>query len=244
LASVDSSVDLSLTISDQGGQLIESASVEAPIVIRSNIAGNIVEGDSFVYVLQIKDPNNMVVFLSITTFEFQGTSSESISLSWKSGNPGVHTIQAFVWPNVQSPSSISFSTDQIRIYDDSQSENQCSGSASCFSGVVTRVIDGDTIEVGNVTVRFTLVDTAERGEANYDEAKSFTSTRCAVGSNVLVDEDDGQTSGSFGRMIAKVYCGEQSINEALLESGNAVILVQHCSESEFANDAWAKSYGC
>jgi endonuclease YncB( thermonuclease family) len=106
------------------------------------------------------------------------------------------------------------------------------------------VIDGDTIDVGNVTVRFTLVDTAERGEAMYDEAKLFTSLRCAVGSNVLIDEDDGQTSGSFGRMIAKVYCGDRAINEELLESGNAIILVQHCGESEFANEQWAKNYGC
>jgi endonuclease YncB( thermonuclease family) len=72
----------------------------------------------------------------------------------------------------------------------------------------------------------------------------FTSMHCAVGSKVLVDEDDGQTSGSFGRMIAKVYCGERSINEELLKSGNAIILVQHCSESEFANDPWARNYGC
>jgi endonuclease YncB( thermonuclease family) len=236
--------DLKLTLSDLHGQIIESSVVGNSILVRSNITNGLAESDSFLHVLQVKDQDNRVVFLSSTTFEIQGTSSESISSSWSSEIPGLYTIQALVWPNVQSPSEIAFSASHIQVDNDLHSAIQCSGSASCFTGAVTRVIDGDTINVGNVTVRFTLVDTAERGEAMYDEAKMFTSSHCAVGSTVLVDEDDGQTSGSFGRMIAKVYCGDRSINEELLESDNAIILVQHCDESEFANEQWAKNYGC
>ena len=38
---------------------------------------------------------------------------------------------------------------------------------------VTRIIDGDTIEVGNNTVRLLGINSPEKGEIGYNEAKAF-----------------------------------------------------------------------
>ena len=43
-----------------------------------------------------------------------------------------------------------------------------------------------------MTIRFTLVDTPERGQDGYEEATAFTERLCPEGSEVVVDEDDGQ----------------------------------------------------
>ncbi|MGD2107041.1 MAG: thermonuclease family protein [Nitrosopumilaceae archaeon] len=123
-------------------------------------------------------------------------------------------------------------------------EKKCSGDARCISGFVTRVIDGDTIVVGDKSIRFALVNTPEWGDYDYTQAKYYIETICPVGSKVLVDEDDGQTQGSFGRIIAKIYCNELNLNEEILEVGHAEILPQFCAVSEFARESWATKHGC
>jgi len=120
----------------------------------------------------------------------------------------------------------------------------CSGSAGCFTGYVTDVIDGDTIEVDGTRIRLALTSTPELSEEYGIEALEFTTTLCPIGSTALVDEDDGQTGGSYGRTIGKVYCGDVSLNSALLEEGLAYIDETFCSTSEFSSEEWAKKYGC
>ena len=120
----------------------------------------------------------------------------------------------------------------------------CKGQAGCFSGQVTRVIDGDTIVVNDVHVRFALAAAPELSENGGIEAKNFIESLCPVGSNALVDEDDGQTGGSYGRTIAEIYCNNQLVNSALLEKGLGTIDTRFCGVSEFADENWAKKYGC
>ena len=121
------------------------------------------------------------------------------------------------------------------------SNKECRGKADCFEGIVTEVVDGDTLDVNNVRIRLSLVNTPEINEAGYSDAKHFTEKSCKVGTHALVDEDDGQKGGSYGRMIGLVYCKylKNSLNEALMNSGNAEILTQYCDVSEFANEDWA-----
>ena len=122
--------------------------------------------------------------------------------------------------------------------------NNCKGDARCISGFVTRIVDGDTIIVGGQSIRFALVDTPEFGEKDYDLAKNAIKNLCPVGSNVLIDEDDKQTEGSYGRIIGVVYCNEFNLNEEILNSGHAEIIVSLCSKSEFVKETWAKNFGC
>ncbi len=126
----------------------------------------------------------------------------------------------------------------------------CSGDADCFAGFVDNVVDGDTLDILNVEsgeikrVRLSLVDTPEVGETNYENARDFTAGFCPVGSYVLFDEDDGQTDGSYGRIIGKLFCEGEPVHESLLEHGLAVIDARFCGASEYAHEPWAQNYGC
>jgi hypothetical protein len=132
----------------------------------------------------------------------------------------------------------------------STSANECQGQADCFRGTVTEIVDGDTIDINNVRVRLTLVNTPERGESGYTKAIDLVESACGVGTKALVDEDDGQKEGSFGRLIGLVYCGDdgidnkKSLNELLLEGGYAVIYQDFCNISEFSSATWAQRHGC
>lgn len=121
---------------------------------------------------------------------------------------------------------------------------ECQGLAECFRGIVTSVVDGDTLDVDGIPVRLSLVDTPERGQVGYLEAVNFVQSVCGVGTQALVDEDDGQTGGSFGRLVGVVYCGGNtiSLNELLLQGGYAVIDQTFCGISEFSTTIWALRY--
>jgi micrococcal nuclease len=103
------------------------------------------------------------------------------------------------------------------------------------------IVDGDTLDVGSTRIRLALVNTPEVGQPGYSEAKQFTAQHCSVGSQALVDEDDGQTGGSYGRMVAVVYCSGMNLNAELLQSGLADLVPYYCPVSEFAKDSWT---GC
>lgn len=116
---------------------------------------------------------------------------------------------------------------------------ECRGTARCLAGTVTHVVDGDTLDVGDDRIRLALVNTPEVGEPGYQEAKDFTANLCPVGSQARVDEDDGQTGGSYGRIVAVVYCGGENLNARLVSAGHAVVLTEFCAVSEFSGEAWA-----
>ena len=123
----------------------------------------------------------------------------------------------------------------------------CKGSARCFYGTIERITDGDTLEINGDTVRLALINSPEKWEPAYEDAKSFVETICPIGSDVVVDEDDLQVSRSHRRIVAVVYCGNnklRNLNEELLNAGYAKILEDFCERSEFADERWAKSYGC
>jgi micrococcal nuclease len=114
-------------------------------------------------------------------------------------------------------------------------------------------VDGDTLDIDNVRVRLTLVNTPERGEAGYTEAKEFVRSVCNIGTDLLVDEDDSQQEGSYDRLIGLVYCSDSNdgnnnkgvlLNEVLLQKGYAIIFEEFCDKSEFSKVRWALKYGC
>ena len=123
---------------------------------------------------------------------------------------------------------------------------ECRGKADCFRGTVTEIVDGDTIDVNNVRIRLSMVNTPERGEPGYNEATELTKSLCPVGAKALVDEDDGQKEGSYDRLIGIVYCNDNatSLNQILLEERKAILYEDFCGVSEFARDKWVTSFGC
>ena len=120
----------------------------------------------------------------------------------------------------------------------------CSGNAGCFTSYITRIVDGDTIHTATLKIRLSLTNTPETYQEGFNEATEFTKKLCPVGSEILVDQDDLQRVDKYGRVLAKVFCGDKLLNSELLYNGHANILTQYCSTSEFSEEAWAKRYGC
>lgn len=99
------------------------------------------------------------------------------------------------------------------------------------SGVVVRVLDGDTIELeSGVIVRYLLVDApeiahsaSEVSECFGDEAKQANS-QLVVGAKVGLDYDEA-CEDRFGRTLAYVSVADRMVNRTLIERGYARLLV-------------------
>ena len=61
------------------------------------------------------------------------------------------------------------------------SSRKCQGLADCFDGLVTDIIDGDTIDVNSVRIRLALVDAPEVNETGFSEARNFVESKCGIG---------------------------------------------------------------
>ncbi len=124
------------------------------------------------------------------------------------------------------------------------SSGKCSGIARCVEGSVTKIVDGDTIHVDGESVRFALSSAPELKGFGGVDSKNFIDTICPVGSEVIVDEDDSQTEGSYGRIIGVVYCNGLNLNQELLDADLGYLENQFCDSSEFAEESWAIKHGC
>lgn len=108
-------------------------------------------------------------------------------------------------------------------------------------GIVNYVVDGDTLDINDIRIRLSLVDTPERGYPGFKEAKEFVKKLC-LEENAEVDMDDNQRRGSFGREIGVVYCDGKNLNEELMKNDLAIIDTEFCDISEFSSEIWAKPY--
>jgi micrococcal nuclease len=97
------------------------------------------------------------------------------------------------------------------------------------------------LDINGVRVRLSLVDTPERGQPGYKEAKEYVKSLC-LGKKGELDVDDGQRRGDrYGRELGIVYCNGVNINEKLVNEGLARILTDYCEVSEFSTEKWATS---
>ena len=105
-------------------------------------------------------------------------------------------------------------------------------------GIVTKVVDGDTLDINGIRIRLALVDTPEIKQPGYDRAKQFVESLC-LGKKGELDVDSGQRRGDrHGREIGVVYCDGINTNEKLMSNNLARILVEFCDITEFANENW------
>jgi len=139
---------------------------------------------------------------------------------------------------------IDFENEKPIVEEPTVSSDNCSGNARCITGMVTQVIDGDTIKVDGQSIRFALASAPELNEFGGDTAREFIDELCPVGSTVLVDEDDGQTEGSYGRIVAVIYCNGVNLNSELVDSSLGYLSSEFCDTSEFSGDSWAQKHGC
>jgi micrococcal nuclease len=104
--------------------------------------------------------------------------------------------------------------------------------------LVTKVVDGDTIELQNGRrVRLICVDTPEKGKPFFKEATNFT--RDLVLNKVVTLEKDVSETDRYGRLLRYVYVGNISVNYELVANGMAMVYryppdVEHCDEYQEA----------
>jgi len=108
-----------------------------------------------------------------------------------------------------------------------------------LEGIVNYVIDGDTLDINDIRIRLALVDTPERGQDGYKEAREFVKNLC-LNKKGEVDIDDGQRRGDrYGREIGVVYCDGINVNKELVENNLTKIYTEYCDISEFSKEEWA-----
>lgn len=104
------------------------------------------------------------------------------------------------------------------------------------SGICTKVVDGDTIEVEGVgKVRFVGVNTPEIGQNGSDTSKYFVEKFC-LNKEVGLDIDDSKHEDNYGRTLAVVIVDGKNLNEMLLCEDLAEIM--YIPPSEFNPYLW------
>ncbi len=85
---------------------------------------------------------------------------------------------------------------------------------------VTNVIDGDTIIIaGGDSVRLLGIDSAERGEDFYQEAKERLEG--LVEQKQVILEKDSENKDKYGRLLRWVFLDDINVNLLLVEEGLA-----------------------
>lgn len=105
------------------------------------------------------------------------------------------------------------------------------------TGTVTRVIDGDTIDVrinGEVVrVRYVGVNTPERDEACFANATN-ANAEMVEGQQVRLERDQTDED-RFDRLLRYVYVGDTFVNEQLVALGFAEVVLYEPDDREFQN---------
>lgn len=89
------------------------------------------------------------------------------------------------------------------------------------TGVVTRVVDGDTLEVAGVgRVRVIGIDTPERGQCGYERAGAALQS-LVLGERVSLTPGARDDADRYGRLLRYVDVGGTDAGLALLRDGRA-----------------------
>ena len=105
----------------------------------------------------------------------------------------------------------------------------CSGGSPCgvTEGKVTRVIDGDTIEIdGTEKIRYLLVDAPETTNGHND---CYGTNAAQFNSDLVLNKTvelafDTQCTDRYGRTLAYVTVDNQEVNTLMIQRGYACVL--------------------
>ena len=119
-------------------------------------------------------------------------------------------------------------------------------------GLVTRVIDGDTIDVllngVNTRVRYLQMNTTERGEVCYREATDANS-ELVLGKTVRLVADQEKVD-RYDRLLRFIYVGDVLVNRVLVERGFAEVVLYPPNDAHYEEfkrleqEAAAAGRGC
>lgn len=87
---------------------------------------------------------------------------------------------------------------------------------------VTKIVDGDTIVLSSgKTLRYIGIDTPERGDCFFEEAK-IANEKLVLGKEVRLEKDVSETD-RYKRLLRYVWADTLMVNEELVNSGNAIV---------------------
>lgn len=114
--------------------------------------------------------------------------------------------------------------------------------------IVTKVIDGDTLVIqGGQRVRLLNIDTRERGEPCYKEAKKRLEELVLL-KNVTLERDK-EDKDRYDRLLRHIYVGNVSVNLQLVKEGLAVAYIyepniKYVKEFRAAEEQAKQEGGC
>ena len=89
---------------------------------------------------------------------------------------------------------------------------------------VKDVIDGDTFKINSgETVRILCVDTPEKGDKNYEEAKLFLEGR--ILNKEVQLKSIGDDKDKYGRILRYVYLNDTMINMEIIENNYSKLYI-------------------
>ncbi|MEM0365131.1 MAG: hypothetical protein QXS25_06165, partial [Candidatus Nitrosocaldus sp.] len=91
---------------DQAGNPT-TPSVNVPVSIATQIKNNTARAMDYVYIVQVKDANGVVVSISTVSSTLDAGRTANVSASWMPTAPGTYTIETFVWSELGKPSPLS-----------------------------------------------------------------------------------------------------------------------------------------
>jgi endonuclease YncB( thermonuclease family) len=90
--------------------------------------------------------------------------------------------------------------------------------APARTAVVTRVVDGDTVELGGIgKVRLIGVDTPERGEECYEEATDYLEDR--IGGELVRYRYQAERTDRYDRALLDIYMGGRVVSVDIAKAG-------------------------
>lgn len=106
-----------------------------------------------------------------------------------------------------------------------------------FDVKITRVIDGDTVEIQyhelNLKIRLANIDAPEkRGSQPYGKAATKALSKLCKGKIVTVS-GEGKLDG-FGRLIAELFIGDLNLNKEMVRLGYAWHFKKYSSDKSYA----------
>jgi endonuclease YncB( thermonuclease family) len=103
---------------------------------------------------------------------------------------------------------------------------------------VTRIVDGDTIKINNdETIRFLGINTPEKGEFYYKEAKEFLEK--LILNKTIKIERKKEDKDMYGRLLRYVFLDDENVNLKLVKNGLANIFIYDNDEyTQSLRDAW------
>jgi micrococcal nuclease len=97
-------------------------------------------------------------------------------------------------------------------------------------------VDGDTVQNGKVWVRLAQVDTPEKGECYYKEAKKYAQNFLKLNGKLILTRDERlDTFDSYGRALGYLTKGNRNLNLELVKYGYAEPYFYNGMRGKYAN---------